>query len=220
MYSPVGMNDDAPAPGYTQYSEGVEGHRNGSAWIPAECDVSIRPGWFYHVSEDAAVKVPIALMKLYLKSVGRNAALLLNVPLDRRGLVSSGDSVALMGFRRMRDECYQGSFVVELQQAPGVDSLWLSTAADTAGFNGLELSEDIRRGQRVAAFRVEAWVHGKWTTITSGTTIGRKRIMLVPTTMASQLRVRIERSIGVPHLQPVRLLRIPKDLNLELLTEP
>jgi alpha-L-fucosidase len=69
-------------------------------WYPAECDVSIRPGWFYHAREDAQVKSPQTLVDVYFKSVGRNAALLLNLPPDRRGLVHEHDARSLRGMRR------------------------------------------------------------------------------------------------------------------------
>ena len=60
----------------------------GENWVPAECDVSIRPGWFYRSSEDTKVKSAATLVDLYERSVGRNCTLLLNVPPDRRGLSS------------------------------------------------------------------------------------------------------------------------------------
>ena len=79
------------------------GNINGKNWIPAECDVSIRPGWFYHKAEDSKVKTPEQLFNLYLKSVGRGANLLLNVPPDGRGLINENDSAALVGFRKLLD---------------------------------------------------------------------------------------------------------------------
>ena len=85
------------------------GNVNGKVWIPAECDVSIRPGWFYHAEEDEKVKTPEQLFELYLKSVGRGANLLLNVPPDREGLINAHDSVALVGFKKLRDESFDES---------------------------------------------------------------------------------------------------------------
>ncbi|MEO6328397.1 MAG: alpha-L-fucosidase [Ginsengibacter sp.] len=79
------------------------GNVNGKVWLPAECDVSIRPGWFYHKEEDEKVKTAEQLFDLYLKSVGRGANLLLNVPPDRRGLINANDSAALAGFRKLRE---------------------------------------------------------------------------------------------------------------------
>jgi len=87
------------------------GNVNGKNWIPAECDVSIRPGWFYHKEEDEKVKTPEDLFQLYLKSIGRGANLLLNVPPDRRGLINEKDSVALIGFKKLRDETFKNNLL-------------------------------------------------------------------------------------------------------------
>jgi alpha-L-fucosidase len=215
-YSPVGIDGDAPAPGYTRYLEGVEGHANGAAWIPAECDVSIRPGWFYHASEDALVKSPLDLMKLYLRSVGRNAAWLLNVPLDRRGLVAPADSAALLGFRSLREQCFQGAVSVPLQQAEGVDSIWNAVFDRPTEFNGVELGEDIMQGQRIGGFRIEAWKDGGWTTIAQGTTIGRKRIILAETTTTERIRLIATSYLAAPQLVAVRVYRVPSDVHAAL----
>lgn len=74
------------------------GNENGAHWIPAECDVSIRPGWFYHAEEDGKVKTPDQLWDIYLHSVGRGANLILNVPPDRRGRIHEQDSASLVNF--------------------------------------------------------------------------------------------------------------------------
>ncbi len=79
------------------------GNIHGKNWIPAECDVSIRPGWFYHKAEDSTVKTPEQIFELYLKSVGRGANLLLNVPPDGRGLIHENDSAALVGFKKLKE---------------------------------------------------------------------------------------------------------------------
>jgi len=82
------------------------GNIYGKEWIPAECDVSIRPGWFYHSAEDQKVKSPETLFDLYLKSVGRGANLLLNVPPDRRGRFHEADSTSLTGFRKLVSQSF------------------------------------------------------------------------------------------------------------------
>ena len=89
------------------------GNVNGKVWIPAECDVSVRPGWFYHKEEDDKVKTPEQLFDLYLKSVGRGATLLLNVPPDRRGLIHENDSAALVEFKNLRDRIFKTDFAVK-----------------------------------------------------------------------------------------------------------
>ena len=84
-----------------------EGDENGTAWIPAEVDVSIRPGWFYHAEEDSLVKTPERLFEIYLTSVGRGSTLLLNVPPDKRGLIHENDLAALKGWREIMDQGIQ-----------------------------------------------------------------------------------------------------------------
>jgi len=83
-----------------------EGNIYGKNWIPAECDVSIRPGWFYHKAEDSLVKTPKELFEIYLKSVGRGANLILNVPPDTEGLITKYDSASLINFKKLRDETF------------------------------------------------------------------------------------------------------------------
>lgn len=85
----------------------TEGHENGTHWLPAECDVSIRPGWFYHPAEDAKVKSLQELLDIYYKSVGRNAVLLLNVPADKRGLIHENDAARLRELRATLDETFK-----------------------------------------------------------------------------------------------------------------
>mgnify|MGYP000034007025 CR=1 FL=1 len=87
-------------PGYPKYRELQYGHADGNQWVAAECDVSIRPGWFYHPEEDDRVKTADALTDLYYRSVGHNATLLLNFPVDRDGLIHPTDSANAVNFHQ------------------------------------------------------------------------------------------------------------------------
>src|SRR5690606_26418174 len=84
-----------------------QGNEDGELWVPAESDVSIRPGWFYSPSTDDKVKSLNHLLKIYYASVGRNSNLLLNVPIDRRGLIHPNDSARLMELRHVLDESFE-----------------------------------------------------------------------------------------------------------------
>ena len=84
----------------------ARGDMGGTNWVGVEVDVSIRPGWFWHESENGKVKSPEQLVELYYKSVGRGANLLLNVPPDRRGLIHENDAKALLGMRRILDSTF------------------------------------------------------------------------------------------------------------------
>jgi alpha-L-fucosidase len=94
------------APGHADVERLNRGDRPGTNWVPAECDVSIRPGWFYHQHEDNQVKTPQQLVELYYASVGRGASFLLNLPPDRRGRIPDVDVESLRGFRRIIDATF------------------------------------------------------------------------------------------------------------------
>ena len=100
---------------------GNSGVRNGELWNPAEVDVSIRPGWFWHADENDQVRSPAKLMRLYFESAGRGANLLLNVPPDRRGQVFEADALALKTFREVLDQAMRRDL------AQGADVLASST---------------------------------------------------------------------------------------------
>ncbi len=94
------------APGKADPAYLNTGDKAGTSWVPAETDVSIRPGWFYHPEEDSLVKDGKALANLYYQSVGRNSLLLLNVPPNQSGLISAADSNNLMDFKKILDETF------------------------------------------------------------------------------------------------------------------
>ncbi|MGW9428238.1 alpha-L-fucosidase [Streptomyces decoyicus] len=161
-------------------------------WYPAEADVSLRPGWFHHPGERP--KTPAQLMDLYEKSVGRNASLLLNVPPARDGRIAAEDVASLTAFGTAVRETYGR----DLRAAgPGP---WT--------FDRIGLAEDIRHGQRVERFSVQARAGGTWTTLARGTTIGHRRILALgrPVT-ADAVRVTVEESRGPSRTAPVTLHR-------------
>ena len=97
-----GIGNDNPPP----IKSLTEGDEHGESWIPAEADVSIRPGWFYHAHQIDEVKTPAQLFDLWERSVGHNANFHLNLPVDRRGLVHESDAKAVLGLRKLIDATY------------------------------------------------------------------------------------------------------------------
>lgn len=154
-------------------------------WYPAEADVSNRPGWFYHEGEQP--KTARQLVDLYEKSVGRNASLLLNVPPAPDGRIADADVASLTAFGNDVRRIY-GSDV--RTQGPGPYT-----------FDRVAVREDIRHGQRVERFAVEARVDGVWQRIAEGTTIGHERILPLPAAVtASAVRVKVLESRAKPYL--------------------
>jgi len=213
------------------------GNVNGKNWIPAECDVSIRPGWFYHANEDEKVKKPEDLFQLYLKSVGRGASLLLNVPPDRRGLLNEHDSVALMGFKKLRDEAFANNLVknakVEYNDNNTIKTTSLLNDGDDKNFiafnksdnegikisfkqktdlNCIVLQEPIQMGQRVKLFKIIFRNNNEVVKEYNGTTVGRKRIIIFPGVSCDSFTVIINDAKATPLISEVGAYKIDDSL--------
>jgi alpha-L-fucosidase len=217
------------------------GVENGDSWVPGEVNTSIRPGWFYHTYEDNRVKTLPQLMNTYYSSIGRNATLLLNFPIDTRGLINENDVKASKDFAAAVKE----AFAVNLAEKAKVsasnvrgnskefsaektidgnnDTYWatddgLTNASLTIDFrkattfNRFLVQEYIRLGQRVKAFTVEALVDGNWKELAKATTIGYKRILLFPTVKATRLRFNITDSKACPVISNIGIYNAPQIL--------
>jgi alpha-L-fucosidase len=191
-------------------------------WYPAEADVSIRPGWFWHASEDSLVKNPDELLEIYLNSVGRNAVLLLNIPPDKRGLITDNDIRSLMGFKARLDDLYDTD-LLNGARPYGHGALWAIDGDSTtswnpgrqgvasfvpaiaATFNVAMLQEDISKGQRVERYLIEARTDQQWFTVAAGTTIGYKRLLTFPEVKADEIRLTITSSRARPYISTFAL---------------
>ena len=212
-----------------------QGNINGRNWIPAECDVSIRPGWFYHLKEDSLVKSPEKLFDIYLKSVGRGANLILNVPPDSRGLISSFDSAALMGFARLRKESFQDLLLGKDQSVfdlygknnrkiserkNGVirwgdnfkdEYLEVHFKKETA-INCILLKEALQWGQRIKSFEIEIYDKDSLLYRKAYTTLGHQRIICFPTRNSNRILIRITDTKSEPILKGLSVFHIPEML--------
>jgi alpha-L-fucosidase len=172
-------------PGDVVESELTTGTRFGKYWMPAECDVSIRPGWFWHEAENAKVKTPQQLLDLHLVSIGRGASFLLNVPPDRRGLLHESDTASLKAFGKLKQQIFGRNLA-----AGGTRDGLTLTLPKPQTFNMVQLREDISKGQRVAAFTVEFESGSGWSKFASATSIGMNRILQSASPVSAQ-RVRV-----------------------------
>jgi alpha-L-fucosidase len=226
------LNRDDFAPGQADQKRLTSGDRPGTHWIPAECDVSIRPGWFYHAAEDAKVKTATQLVDLYFASVGRGASLLLNLAPDQRGQIPDVDVRQLMEFRRRLDDAFttdlarrakvNASNVREASKkfrAANVtdsrrESYWATDDGVTNAslviefrkpttLNIVRLREFLTLGQRVEVFALDRWSDGAWEEFHRGTGIGNCRLVRVKPFSTDKLRVRIINSPASPALSEV-----------------
>ena len=231
-------------PGTPDYKDLQSGHEDGTHWVPAEVDVSIRPGWYYHPYEDHKVKPLSHLVDIYYNSIGRNSNLLLNFPVDPRGLIHPTDSARLMELvsviaRDFSTNLFKGK-KAEASQVRGnaskygaqnaIDndsetywttddginsaSLTIDLGEKTA-FNRFLAQEYIRLGQRVKAFTLEVYTDDGWVQIAGETTIGYKRILRFPTVEGSKVRINITDAKACPVINHMGLFYAP-----QLVVEP
>lgn len=201
------------APGRADANYLNTGAMNGSVWLPAETDVSIRPGWFYHPAEDGKVRSPSNLVNLYYESVGRNSLLLLNVPPNRAGLLSDADVASLRGFRRILDETFQTNFANRVGTLtdgrldtyltrPVGDPLVIKLDQNRL-FDRIAVQEAIANGQRVIEGRAEYWTGSGWQLLKSFTTVGHKRLLRFSAVRAPKIRLIFTNANG-----PVQLAEV------------
>ncbi len=193
------LNTEGMAPGVADAKYLNVGDPNGKRWIPAETDVSIRPGWFYHPAEDTKVRSAQNLVNLYYQSVGRNSLLLLNVPPNRDGLFSAPDIKNLLAFRRILNETFKTNLVQkDAKLTDGKLATFVTLQANqplTINLNGeqtfdrLLIQENIANGQRVTGGRVEVWNGTDWQSLAQFTTVGYKRLLRFPAVKAARIRL-------------------------------
>lgn len=183
-------------------------------WYPAEADVSIRPGWFYHKNQDSKVKSVKKLLDIYYGSVGRNCVLLMNVPPNKEGLISSADSAHLMQWKQKLDATFKTNLAAHAKIKSGngknkkalIDgkyhSYWTTEKGDTSAsiifdlkeektFDVLWLQESIAIGQRIEKFELDYRDGNSWKKATEGTTVGYKRLLRFEPVTTQKVRLRI-----------------------------
>lgn len=199
----------------------------GLVWYPAETDVSIRPGWFYHSTEDSKVKSPAKLMDIYFNSVGKNGVLLLNIPPTPEGKIHQVDAANLKKWNDWKEDIFANNLLNKgrlanenkeiIKKKNAGKSYWTSKNEETEqlvfeydlktdkDFNVLQAGEFIALGQRVEEFDLQAWIGGEWKEIAKGSTIGYKRILTFPTVKTSKVRFNIKKSRLNPQIATLGL---------------
>lgn len=191
-------------------------------WYPAECDVSIRPGWFYHAKEDEKVKTLAKLMDIYFASVGRNSVMLVNVPPDRRGLFADPDLTRLKEFGaairgiaagRVAPQAIVADTTLDAALAAGMandgnlDTYWAPSAAtgtltldfgSPRQFNVLNVQEPITLGERVAKYHIDVERNGQWELLARGTVIGHRNLHPLAPVTAQRVRLVIDAAKATP----------------------
>lgn len=227
-----GPGKDAPSIDTLQ-----QGNIYGTHWVPAETDVSIRPGWFYSDATNDKVKTVDQLVDIYYTSIGRNSNLLLNVPPDRRGRIHPTDSARLIEFRQAIDEAFADDLALDATitatnsrggaydasrmndgdyqkyWAANEDARQASIEVDfgkSQAVNQVLIQEHISLGQRIQQFSVHYYNEGEWEPCAEGTTVGYKRILRFPTVETTKLRIDIEASLACPLINTISVYHAPE----------
>ena len=190
-------------------------------WYPSEVDVSIRPGWYYHASEDTSVKTPQKLIDIYYSSVGKNSLLLLNLPPDKRGLIHENDISSLKNMQRILGKTFEKNLLENAILSSGktaeltdndLKTYWQSSGEantleisfkDEQVFDRLLLQENITEGQRIERFALECLTSDGWQTVAEGTTVGYKRILRFAPVRCNKARIIINGSRDIPQLSEI-----------------
>ena len=234
------MNREGRYPGTPDHGDLAGGEVGGSHWIGVECDVSIRPGWFFHESQNDQVKSVDDLLEIWFGSVGYGANLLLNLPPDQRGLVHERDIESLEGLRTRLDSIFSTDLLragavatsssvragsprfAAANLVDGVDATLWATDDETREaeielrfdapitLDTIRLREPIAFGQRIARFEIDRLDDDAWVPLASGTTIGPQRILRTEQVTTGGLRVRILESLAAPMLRDVSAFDDPQ----------
>jgi len=233
------FNRDGRWPGISERNSLWYGDKGGTHWVPAEVDVSIRPGWFWHESQNEKVKSLDQLLDIYYASVGLGCNLLLNIPPDRRGLFHEADVERLLELGGVLRETFETDlakgkpasadnvrgdsdrFGAQLLTDGDRTTYWAANDnvrqavlevdfGQPVEFDRVRLQECIQLGQRVEAFEIDARVDGKWQQIGKGETIGPRRIVRTPRVQADRLRVKLTSCLACPTLSTIEVYNSPK----------
>ena len=221
-FSKQGMNEQDRDLGSRDRLRGV----SKLIWYPAEVDVSIRPGWFYHEDQDDKVRSLENLKDIYLKSVGGNATLLLNIPPDKHGLFHRADVERLKELGDFIRTSFSNNLVEQakltatpFQVGHDIENVReddYHTYFRTDDWNTqieiriqwqeekkleyLVLKEMISLSQRIEKFTISYMKDRKEKVVTTGTTVGYKKIVVLPEILTDELIIRIVDSRVAPTL--------------------
>lgn len=217
------------APGYLDYTHSPNGTRDGKYWMPAECDVPLRPGWYFHEDQNDKIKTPEQLFNIYLTSVGRGACMDLGLSPDKEGRLYKTDVEVLKRFGKVLKKTFAKNLAEGAKlQASNIRgnntklfgpqnvldknpyTYWATDNSITSPelilnlkgketFNIVSIRENIKLGQRVGVFAVDAWINNQWQQIAEATSIGNLRLIRIPKDITTnKVRLRIIKSPVCP----------------------
>ena len=210
-HAPRGRQGEA-MPGYCETNEAMAGHSDGTFFIPGDCDVALRPGWFYHNYEDNAQKSVRHLIRIYLRSAGCGAYMNLGIAPDKRGLIHENDVKRLKEFKAALDSMFANKVFGE--EVKLTDNVGTVEFGGTKKLNFVKIAECLSatQGEQVSGYEIDVRKGGQWETVLRGKAIGLKRLKSFPSQECDAIRIHVTRSSA-----PVKALKFsgylaPSDL--------
>ncbi len=241
----AGKGDKEPMPGFMEDGNLGSGTRLGKQWIPTECDVPLRPGWFYHPEQDDQLKSVSELFDLYCRSVGRGGAFDLGLSPNTDGLLHENDVKVLESFGRLLKAVFENDLAESARfEASNIRngngaafgtanlsdedrySYWATDDAvgqaeliieleKEEALDLIRLRENIKLGQRVEKVTVSSWEEGTWKEVGKATSIGANRLIRLDKPVNTR-KLRLQFEAPVAlAISEVGLFKIPEDLLLE-----
>ena len=227
---------DSVYAGMPDFQRFAAGQEDGTHWVPTETDVSIRPGWYYHPEQDDQVKSLSKLVDIYYNSIGLNSSLLLNLPVDTRGLVHENEVANLNALAAFLKATFSKNYAKEQQISTSsaekgydenslidddLDSYWVSETKDenptielrmqtAVEVNTFMIKEYLPMGQRVKSFSFELLAKGEWNKVYEGTTIGNKRLIRFETQKIEGIRFTVTATKARVVLSNMGLFKAPE----------
>ena len=238
-FTPEGLEPGVePAPGQIKYWESLNGTREGKFWLPAETNTSIRPGWFYHESENDQVKSPEKLVDTHYASIGHGTSFILNLTPDKRGLIPDTDISALNGFKAILDSTFKTNLAegssISASNVRGTSKKYsANNLLDTDNttywavedsvkkpsvvvnfpkettFNVVNIREYIPLGQRVWGWALDRWENNEWVEFAAAESIGNRRLWRGSLQTTKKIRLRITDAGAAPILSTLSVHKEP-----------
>jgi alpha-L-fucosidase len=182
----------------TGIATALHGDPAGDVWMPVEVDVSIRrPNWFWSTTNERNLVSLDDLIEIYYRSVGHGAQLLLNMPPDRTGRIPEADAARAAQFGGE----IKRRFGTPLREGAGAGRSLILTFETPTRVDHVILQEELSRGERVRAWRLDGFAWERWHLIGEGSAIGHKRILPVAPEGYTMLRLTVTESEGEPILR-------------------
>ena len=193
-----------PLLGNTDYTHSPFGDADGRFYMPPECDVPLRPGWFYHAREDKVARSCAKLIDIYLRSAGCGGFLNLGLAPAPDGRLHPNDVMRLQEFKAAQDKLFEDC-IFSGEKAVENNSLTIDLP-ENRQFNLLELSEGIASEEKVTAYQNYLDNSSGRSVLLSGKAIGRRRLKKLSESVSGKtLTIAFENSTAVPEKLSIKL---------------